>query len=357
VAVSLQRQATWRGPDSVRRGNARPCNFQPRPDKAQVDSPVSPNPADDGELLDAYSQAVTAAAAAVAPTVVHIAVNGTREGAQRRGTGSGFFFTPDGLLLTNSHVVHGAREIRVATQDGEGFAADIVGDDPDSDLAVIRVSTRGAPHVRFGQSARLKMGQIAIAIGNPLGFEHTVTAGVVSALGRSLRASTGRLIDDVIQTDAALNPGNSGGPLVNARGEVIGVNTAIIPGAQGICFATASDSAQWVLQQLLAHGRVRRGWLGVAGMNAPLARRIARHHAIENATGVRVRSVERGSPAATAGIEAGDLIVSLDGEVITGIDRLQQTLNVHRIGRAIEVVLLRHTRKISMQVTATERPG
>jgi S1-C subfamily serine protease len=322
-----------------------------------VDSPVSPIPADDGELLDAYSQAVTAAAATVAPTVVHIAVNGTREGAQRRGTGSGFFFTPDGLLLTNSHVVHGAREIRVATQDGEGFAADIVGDDPDSDLAVIRVSTRGAPHVRFGQSARLKMGQIAIAIGNPLGFEHTVTAGVVSALGRSLRASTGRLIDDVIQTDAALNPGNSGGPLVNARGEVIGVNTAIIPGAQGICFATASDSAQWVLQQLLAHGRVRRGWLGVAGMNAPLARRIARHHAIENATGVRVRSVERGSPAATAGIEAGDLIVSLDGEVITGIDRLQQTLNVHRIGRAIEVVLLRHTRKISMQVTATERPG
>ncbi|HLA70523.1 MAG TPA: trypsin-like peptidase domain-containing protein [Steroidobacteraceae bacterium] len=321
-----------------------------------MDSPVSPNPADDGELLDAYSQAVTAAAAAVAPTVVHIEVNGSREGKQRRGTGSGFFFTPDGLLLTNSHVVHGARDIRVATQDGEIFAADIVGDDPDSDLAVIRVSTRGAPHVRFGQSARLKMGQIAIAIGNPLGFEHTVTTGVVSALGRSLRASTGRLIDDVIQTDAALNPGNSGGPLVNARGEVIGVNTAIIPGAQGICFATASDSAQWVLQQLLAHGRVRRGWLGVAGMNAPLARRIARHHDIENAAGVRVRSVEPGSPAATAGIEAGDLIVSLDGEIITGIDRLQQALNMHRIGRSIEVVLLRHARKVALRVTAIERP-
>jgi S1-C subfamily serine protease len=253
-------------------------------------------------------------------------------------------------------VVHGAHEIRVTIQDGERFAADIVGDDPDSDLAVIRVSTTGAPHVRFGRSSRLRMGQIAIAIGNPLGFEHTVTAGVVSALGRSLRASTGRLIDDVIQTDAALNPGNSGGPLVSARGEVIGVNTAIIPGAQGICFATASDSAQWVLGQLLAHGRVRRGWLGVAGVNAPLARRIARHHDIENASGVRVRSIERGSPAQNAGIESGDLIVSYDREVIAGIDRLQQVLNAERIGKSCEIVVLRHTRKAALQVTAVERP-
>jgi len=325
-----------------------------------VDAPNSPSPApfaDDGELLDAYSQAVTSAAEAVAPTVVHIDVRADRDGKQRRGTGSGFFFTPDGLLLTNSHVVHGAREIRVATQDGERFAADIVGDDPDSDLAVIRISTRGAPHVRFGQSSRLKMGQIAIAIGNPLGFEHTVTAGVVSALGRSLRASTGRLIDDVIQTDAALNPGNSGGPLVSARGEVIGVNTAIIPGAQGICFATASDSAQWVLGQLLAHGRVRRGWLGVAGINAPLARRIARHHGIDNASGVRVRSVEHDSPAALAGIEAGDLIVSYDGEMITGIDRLQQVLNAERIGRSSEIAVLRHTRKVALPITAIEKPS
>jgi len=325
-----------------------------------VDSPAIPSPApppaDDGELLDAYSSAVTAAAEAVAPTVVHIDVSAPRDGRERRGSGSGFFFTPDGLLLTNSHVVHGAREIRVVTQEDERFAADIVGDDPDSDLAVIRISTRGAPHVRFGQSARLKMGQIAIAIGNPLGFDHTVTAGVVSALGRSLRASTGRLIDDVIQTDAALNPGNSGGPLVNARGEVIGVNTAIIPGAQGICFATASDSAQWVLGQLLAHGRVRRGWLGVAGANAPLARRIARHHGIENDSGVRVRSIEPGSPAKAAGIEAGDLIVSFDGQIISGIDRLQQTLDAERIGRDCEVVVLRHTRKVSLRATAIERP-
>ncbi|HEV7606358.1 MAG TPA: trypsin-like peptidase domain-containing protein [Steroidobacteraceae bacterium] len=326
-----------------------------------MDSSISPAPlpsssSDDGELLDAYSSAVTAAAEIVAPTVVHIDVSAPRDGRERRGSGSGFFFTPDGLLLTNSHVVHGAREIRVTTQDGERFAADIVGDDPDSDLAVIRMSTSGAPHVRFGQSAKLKMGQIAIAIGNPLGFDHTVTAGVVSALGRTLRASTGRLIDDVIQTDAALNPGNSGGPLVNARGEVIGVNTAIIPGAQGICFATASDSAQWVLGQLLAHGRVKRGWLGVAGSNAPLARRIARHHGIENASGVRVRNIEPGSPAKTAGIESGDLIVSYDGDVISGIDRLQQVLNAERIGRSCAVVVLRHTRKVALRATAIERP-
>jgi len=323
-----------------------------------VDSPESPIPAtEDAELLDAYSQAVASAAEAVAPTVVHIDVSTPRDGGTRRGSGSGFFFTPDGLLLTNSHVVHGAREIRVATQDGERFAADIVGDDPDSDLAVIRISTRNASHVRFGRSGKLRMGQIAIAIGNPLGFEHTVTAGVVSALGRSLRASTGRLIDDVVQTDAALNPGNSGGPLVSARGEVIGVNTAIIPGAQGICFAVASDTAQWVLGQLLAHGRVRRGWLGVAGMNAPLARRIARHHGIDNASGVRVRTVEAGSPASVAGIEAGDLIVSYDGELISGIDKLQQALNVQRVGRACEVVVLRHTRKVALRITAIERPS
>jgi S1-C subfamily serine protease len=323
-----------------------------------VDSPASPvaDPVSDGDLLDAYSLAVTAAAETVAPAVVHIDVRSNREGRDRRGSGSGFFFTPDGLLLTNSHVAHGARELVVATQDGERFAADILGDDPDSDLAVLRVSTRAAPHVRFGHSGKLRMGQIAIAIGNPLGFEHTVTAGVVSALGRSLRASTGRLIDDVIQTDAALNPGNSGGPLVDSRGQVIGVNTAIIPGAQGICFAVAADTAQWVLAQLLAHGRVRRGWLGVAGMNAPLARRVARFHQIDNESGVRVRSVEQNSPAAVAGIESGDLIVRYDGETISGIDRLQQVLNLSRIGKTCEILVLRHTRKVALQIAAMERP-
>ncbi|HKY23456.1 MAG TPA: trypsin-like peptidase domain-containing protein, partial [Vicinamibacterales bacterium] len=277
-------------------------------------------------------------------------------GEGRRGTGSGFFFTPDGLLLTNSHVVHRSRDIRVLTYEAEEFLADVVGDDPDSDLAVIRISTSNAPHVQFGRSANLKIGQLAIAIGNPFGFEHSVTAGVVSAVGRSLRATTGRLIEDVIQTDAALNPGNSGGPLVDSRGAVIGVNTAIIPGAQGICFATASDTAQWVLGQLLQHGRVRRAWLGIAGFNAPLARRIARYYDLENVSGVRIRSIEPESPAARAGLEVGDLIVQLDGETVSGIDRLQRLLDFQRVGRESMLTLLRRARRLAVSIIAAERP-
>ena len=319
-----------------------------------ADAPVSP-PAADEDLLDAYSVAVTSAAAAVAPAVAHLDVS-RAGGRLARGTGSGFFFTPDGLLLTNSHVVHGSREIRVLTLDAEEHVAEIVGDDADSDLAVIRTSASNAPHVRFGQSATLKIGQLAIAIGNPFGFAHSVTAGVISAVGRSLRASTGRLIEDVIQTDAALNPGNSGGPLIDARGKVIGVNTAAIPGAQGICFATAGDTAQWVLGQLLQHGRVRRAWLGIAGFNAPLARRIARHYELDNVSGVRIRSVEPDSPAARTGLEAGDLIVQLDGETVSGIDRLQRLLDFQRIGRTSTLTLLRRTQKLTVAITADERP-
>jgi len=318
-------------------------------------APVSP-PVTDSDLLDAYSVAVTSAAGTVAPAVVHLDVARER-GPGGRAAGSGFFFTPDGLALTNSHVVHGSRDIRVLTQEAEEYAADIVGDDPDSDLAVIRISTSSAPHVSFGRSASLKIGQLAIAIGNPFGFEHSVTAGVISAVGRSLRASTGRLIEDVIQTDAALNPGNSGGPLIDSRGTVIGVNTAIIPGAQGICFATASDTAQWVLGQLLQHGRVRRAWWGVAGFNAPLARRIARHYELDNASGVRVRSVEPDSPAARGGLEVGDLIVKLDDETVSGIDRLQRLLDHHRIGRASTVTLLRRANKVTTSIIAEERPA
>ncbi len=316
--------------------------------------PASPSTGD-LELLDAYSEAVTQAVRRAAPAVVHLDVRQVRKGSEQRGAGSGFFFTPDGLLLTNSHVVHGARSIRVTALDGERYSADVLGDDPDSDLAVIRVSGSGAAHVQFGRSSQLQIGQLAIAIGNPLGFEHTVTAGVVSALGRSLRASTGRLIDDVIQTDAALNPGNSGGPLVNSRGAVIGVNTAIIPGAQGICFATASDTVQWVMEQLLVHGRVRRAWLGVAGATASLARRIANHHALGNESGVRVRSVEAGSPAAAAGIEAGDLIVLIDDQLVSGVDRLQQLLDHRRIDRTSEITFLRRAQKMTAPVIARER--
>jgi S1-C subfamily serine protease len=322
-----------------------------------MDTPLDSSPAGDSDLLDAYSEAVTQAVRRAAPAVVHLDVGQKHKGRERRGTGSGFFFTPDGLMLTNSHVVHGAHDIRVTAFEGERYVADVLGDDPDSDLAVIRVSGSGAAHVEFARSSSLKIGQLAIAIGNPLGFEHTVTAGVVSALGRSLRASTGRLIDDVIQTDAALNPGNSGGPLVNSRGAVIGVNTAIIPGAQGICFATASDTVQWVMAQLLSHGRVRRAWLGVAGATATLARRIANHHGLSNGSGVRVRSIESGSPAAAAGLEAGDLIVLIDDQLVTGIDRLQQLLDHHRIGRSSELTFLRRAQKITASVVARERPS
>jgi len=324
-----------------------------------VDSPESPIPAtEDAELLDAYSQAVASAAEAVAPTVVHIDVSTPRDGGTRRGSGSGFFFTPDGLLLTNSHVVHGAREIRVATQDGERFAADIVGDDPDSDLAVIRISTRNASHVRFGRSGKLRMGQIAIAIGNPLGFEHTVTAGVVSALGRSLRASTGRLIDDVVQTDAALNPGNSGGPLVSARGEVIGVNTAIIPGAQGICFAVASNTAQYVLSEIIRHGRVRRAYIGIAAQTVPLPRRLRVALGLSQASGVAITGVEPDSPAARAGLLVGNIIVAVDGIDVGGADDLLRLLGGDRIASltSFSVIAGSEHRKVEIVPTELSRP-
>ena len=315
-----------------------------------------PSSAQDDKLYDAYSEAVIGAVSRVAPTVVHVEVEGGGGARDRRSSGSGFYFTPDGLALTNSHVVHGAREIRVTTQEDEHYAADIIGDDPDSDLAVMRMSVGSVPHAQFADSSALKIGQLAIAIGNPLGFQHTVTAGVISATGRSLRSATGRLIDDVIQTDAALNPGNYGGPLLDSRGRVIGVNTAIIPGAQGICFATASNTAQWVVSQLLKDGRVRRAWLGIAGMNAPLARRIALHYGLGANSGVRVSSVEPDSPAAKAGVEPGDLLVLLDDRTLSGIDRLQSLLDGDRIGRRCQLTLIRRGQRLVKTVLTTERP-
>ena len=306
---------------------------------------------DDGRLLDAYSAAVVGAAEKVGPAVAHLAV----ELKGRRGSGSGFAFTPDGLLLTNSHVVHGARGIRATFADGTSRDADLVGEDPDTDIAVIRLGGNPLPAVVLGSSRAVRVGQLAIAIGNPYGFQHTVTAGVVSALGRSLRAQTGRLIDDVLQTDAALNPGNSGGPLVDSRGEVIGVNTAIIPGAQGICFATAIDTVKWVVVQLLREGKVRRGFLGLAGANQPLVRRIARHFELDNARGVRVESVEKGGPAGRAGVEEGDMIVRFAGEPVNGIDDLHRLLTGERIGAASTLTVLRRAQKLELRVVPSER--
>src|SRR5882724_1586800 len=321
-------------------------------DESGQSASAAPAAPADGELLDAYSQAVVAAAERVGPAVVHLEVElGANS---RRGTGSGFAFTPDGLLLTNSHVVHGARRIKATFADGFSRDADLLGEDPDTDIAVVRIGANALPSVVLGSSRGLRVGQLAIAIGNPYGFQHTVTAGVVSALGRSLRAQTGRLIDDVLQTDAALNPGNSGGPLVNSRGEVIGVNTAIIPGAQGICFATAIDTVKWVAMQLLRDGRVRRGFLGIAGANVPLARRVARHFSLANTHAVRVESVEKDGPASRADLRSGDRIVSFAGAAVNGIDDLHRALTAERIGRAHRVQLLRGTELVELQIEPAE---
>jgi S1-C subfamily serine protease len=315
----------------------------------------------DERLLDAYSQAVVSAAEAVSPAVVKIDVRrrlhtpqGPREAA---GSGSGFIFTPDGLILTNSHVGGGASKLQVSLNDGSTLDADLLGDDPHTDLALVRVSGGKLPTVALGTSRTLRVGQLAIAIGNPYGFECTVTAGVVSALGRSLRSLSGRLIDDVIQTDAALNPGNSGGPLVDSNGEVIGVNTAIIAAAQGICFATAIDTAKVVVGQLLRHGRVRRGYIGVAGQNTPIPRRLVRHFELPLESGVRVMSVEPGSPALAAGLQEGDVIVAWDGQPVASIDALHRLLTEDHLGRSARVTVIRRAQKLERAITPAELPG
>ncbi|HWH83154.1 MAG TPA: trypsin-like peptidase domain-containing protein [Burkholderiaceae bacterium] len=320
----------------------------------------------DAFLLDAYSRTVSDVVDRVGPAVVAVQV-GTS------GGGSGFLFTPDGYLLTNSHVVRAGQpawpageprpSYRVSLADARSYAARFVGDDPDTDLAVLHIDglSQGAlAHAPLGSAAGLKRGEIAIAIGNPLGFEHTVTSGIVSALGRSMRTSTGRLIPNVIQTDAALNPGNSGGPLLNARGEVIGVNTAIIRGANSICFAVAIDIAAWVIPQLLQHGRVRRGHLGVGGSTAPLHRRVVLAHGLDQSAGVRVLQLEPGSPADRAGVRIDDVIVGLDGVAIDSVDTLHQTLDASRIQRDCALKLLRGTlspQPLYLQVRPSERPS
>ncbi|HEY5910606.1 MAG TPA: trypsin-like peptidase domain-containing protein [Verrucomicrobiae bacterium] len=307
-------------------------------------------PADD-ELLDAYSRAVVKAVEEVGPSVINIEV---RRNGQRQGTGSGFIFTPDGFGLTNSHVVHGADKIEVTLADGRHPDASIVGDDPDTDLAVIRVYAPQLRPVRLGDSMKTRVGQVAIAIGNPYGFQCTVTAGVVSALGRSFRASTGRLIDDVIQTDAALNPGNSGGPLVNSHGEVIGVNTAVILAAQGICFAIGVNTAKFVAAWLMKEGKIRRSYLGVGGQNVPLHRRLVRHYQLAAASGVLVISVADGGPAARAGLQEGDVIVDLDGHPVPSIDALHKLLTADKIGSDCRLTLIRRTQKVTVRIAPAE---
>ena len=306
----------------------------------------------DGALLDAYSQSVTAAVRRVRPAVVHIAVQ--RSGSQA-GSGSGFVITPDGYILTNSHVASKARELVVSLPDGRESAAELVGDDPDSDLAVIRLAGEVEEWCVLGDSSRLEVGQVAIAIGSPYGFQHTATSGIVSATGRSMRSQAGRLIDDVIQTDAALNPGNSGGPLVDARGEVIGVNTAVILPAQGICFAIASNTARVIAGWLITEGRVRRARIGVAGENVPIPRRYVRHFGLESETGVRVRQVEGDGPAHRAGLREGDLIVGLGEHAVRGVDDLHRLLTGHTATQPARLRVIRRTESLELEVRPEER--
>jgi S1-C subfamily serine protease len=305
----------------------------------------------DLELLDAYSRAVVGAVDLVGPSVLHIQVESAGRPA---GSGSGVLFTPDGYALTNSHVISGGTRIRATAADGRVSAASVVGDDPETDLAVLRLDAPAPAFARLGNSRHLRVGQLAIAIGNPLGFQYTVTAGVVSALGRSLRARSGRLIDSVIQTDAALNPGSSGGPLVNSTGEVVGINTAIIAGAQGICFSISSNTVEFVAARLIREGRVRRCFIGVAGQNVVLPRRLSRFHGLEQSSAVLVQSTGADGPASKAGVLAGDIIIATDGIAVCDIDDLHRLMTEERVGRSIPLVVLRQAQKLDLAVTPEE---
>jgi S1-C subfamily serine protease len=320
----------------------------------------------DAALLDAYSQAVVNAAERVSPSVVHIhtarsakpGARSTESGAphEARGSGSGFVFTPDGFILTNSHVIQGADHVEVALTEGNRYVAQRVGNDPHTDLAVLRISAPNLVPAALGDTQTLRVGQLVVAIGNPYGFECTVTAGVVSALGRSLRSRSGRLIDSVIQTDAALNPGNSGGPLVNSRGEVIGVNTAVILPAQGICFAIAVNTAKFVAGRLIKDGKITRSYIGVAGQNVPLHRRIVRFYHLPVESGVLVISVEPHSPAQRAGIHEGDIIVGYGDQPVPNIDDLHRLLTESQVGVLTPVTIIRQQEKLAIRLMPAEAP-
>lgn len=315
---------------------------------------IIPQAADD-DLLDAYSNAVVRASERISPAVVHIGVTHVDHGGSAEAGGSGVLFTPDGFILTNSHVVHHSDKIRVTLYDGQVFSGMIIGDDPDTDLAVIRIDGSKLLPAGLGDSEKIRVGQLAIAIGNPYGFQYSVTAGVVSALGRSLRSVNGRLIDNVIQTDAALNPGNSGGPLVNSLGEVIGINTAVIRMAQGLCFAIGVNTAKFVAMKLIKEGKIRRGYIGIAAQTIPLQRRTVREMNLPDEKGILITSVERQSPATKAGIHDGDIIVAF-GDTPTGdIDALHRLLTEQHIGLETEITFLRRGEKLVHKITAQEK--
>lgn len=311
----------------------------------------------DMALLDEYSRAVVSAVQRVAPSVVNIEVrqrNDQTRGREVGGSGSGFIIAPDGFILTNSHVVHHAAQMTANLNDGREYPAQLIGDDPDTDLAVIRVDAPNLAHVRLANSEELQVGQLAIAIGNPLGFQASVSAGVISALGRSMHAQSGRLIDNIIQTDAALNPGNSGGPLVNSAGEVIGVNTAMIRPAQGICFAIASNTAKLIAGWLIRDGKIRRSYIGVAGQTVALHRRVVRFYHLPNETGVLVVSIEKDSPAARSGLREGDLIIAFNDQPIASVHDLHKNLLAEQIGVNANLTVIRHTEKLEMSILPAE---
>jgi S1-C subfamily serine protease len=320
---------------------------------------AAPDTPADSALLDAYSDAVSSTVATAGAAVIHLETRNRRAktGDAPGGSGSGFFLSPDGYALTNSHVVHGATELSAHLADGRRLRADLVGEDPHTDLAVVRVSSDPLPFLPLADSELVRPGQIAIALGSPMGFQQTVTAGIVSGLGRSLRTQSGRTIDNIIQTDAALNPGNSGGPLLDSRGRVIGVNTAIIRPAQGICFAIASNLARWVAGWLIKDGRIRRSYLGVGGQTVPLLRAVTRTYHLDQATGVMVVQLGAGSPASVAGLREGDIIVSLDTHPVRTITDLHQLLTADLIDRPATVTVLRHTERIVLPVRPEEMPA
>ena len=304
------------------------------------------------EELDPYSARVMHAFERVGPAVVHVIAFG--DGGKPKGQGSGVIFTPDGYVLTNAHVVAGAPRLRASFTDGQSFEAALVGADPDTDTAVLRLSGNGLPHAELGCSAGLRVGQLVVAIGNPLGFQCTVTAGIVSALGRTLRTPSGRMVDSVIQTDAPLNPGNSGGPLVSGTGRVVGINTATIAPAQGLCFAIGIDTAVWVATRLMRDGRVRRSRLGLSGQTVPIDTRVRRFHRLTQSSGVLVLEALEGGPAAAAGVQSGDVLVAFDGASMAGVDDLHRALTAERAGATLDLTVLSRAVMLTLRVTPQE---